>query len=499
MAIKLSKLNINTNRKYFIITSDVVTFYPNIPIKQCIDTILYLYEEYINTLGKEPVNNQTFKELDIFIQCLRLGNTKLICQYKDKFYLQKKGLAMGVSSSPDLANLFGWYYERECNIINHPNVIFYGRYIDDCLGLVYADSEEDALQVLSILKIDTCTIEWNSSQTHQPFLDMLLYKDENNCLQHKPYRKAGSHQERIPWISHHPLDVKRGTFIGEMSRMATLCSSKSSYSESLHSLAALYITWGYPVDLVSHWLKDNYTERWTKRLAEKRTNSPEVLVLKSQFNTAWNYFNATQLGDVILGYWRDWIEHTEGGNFSTKFPTFNDNLGAMDPLPEYLLEVLDQRVGSFAPDIRKINILNRRMIVSRKRTRNLFNLTTLWKNRVITHMETDTLPEEPSPQVPYNPYKERMDSMAQELQDFDDLFEPWPVERRNLYAPTSTTYRSRPPRDRDLSPERTSSPFVAEFNWNLLARRSWVWLGNRWALTLNEHFAVLWVLRALTV
>ena len=88
--------------------------------------------------------------------------------------------------------------------------------------------------------------------------------------------------------------MKRGTFIGEMSRLATLSSLVSDYKDSMQSLAALYITRGYPRDLVFHWLKDNITEQWTKRLNSAQVDKPEVLVLKSKFNTAWNYFNATE-------------------------------------------------------------------------------------------------------------------------------------------------------------------------------------------------------------
>ena len=278
---------------------------------------------------------------------------------------------MGVSSSPTLANLFGWFFERECKILEHPNIIFYGRYIDDCLAIVYADSEVEALSIVNKVKISTCTIEWNSDQASQPFLDMLLFKDEFNQLQHKPYRKIGSHQERIPWISHHPLDVKRGTFIGEMSRLSTLSSEISSYKDAMQSLVALYITRGYPSDLVSHWLKDNITERWNKRLSVVKVDKPEVLVLKSKFNTAWNYFNATELGNNILGYWREWIEHADKHQFDAEFPWFKETLGDVDPRSEHMLFIDEGPIGSFVPDIRKINILNRRMLVSRKRTRKI--------------------------------------------------------------------------------------------------------------------------------
>ena len=104
---------------------------------------------------------------------------------------------------------------------------------------LYAASEEDALHIVSKVIISSCTIEWNCDFQSQAFLDMLIFKDEDNELQHKPFHKASSHQERIPWISHHPLDVKRGTIIGEMSRLAMLSSQVSDYKDSMKSLAAL--------------------------------------------------------------------------------------------------------------------------------------------------------------------------------------------------------------------------------------------------------------------
>ena len=43
------------------------------------------------------------------------------------------------------------------------------------------------------------------------------------------------------------------------------------------------------------------------------------------------------------------------------------------------------------PDLSKTDILGRRWLVSRKRTRNLFDLTSLWKKAVITRLDEDVL------------------------------------------------------------------------------------------------------------
>ena len=104
---------------------------------------------------------------------------------------------------------------------------------------------------------------------------------------------------------------------------------------------------------------------------------PDVPVLKSKFNTAWNYFNATELGNTILGYWHELIEHMEHHNFDEEFPWFEDAIGNVDPRLEHMLLVDEGPVDTFVPDIRKINILNRKILVSHKRTHNLFDLTNL--------------------------------------------------------------------------------------------------------------------------
>ena len=392
LAIKLSRLSLKPGKRLHICTGDVVAFYPNIPIQKCMDVVLSLYEEYIGTLGLtgdqlNAVPSETLLDLELFTRCLLVGNTHLITQFQGKYYEQLKGLAMGVASSPDLANCYGWFFERTSAALKDPRMGFYGRYIDDCIALVYASNETEARNLVEQIKFDGCVIEWDVSGVSAPFLDMLLYKDTYGVLQYMPYRKARNHMERLPWISHHPFDVKRGTFIGEMSRLATLSSTHDSYLEALQSLAGLYVKRGYPLDAVKGWLKKYTAERWDKRLNEtaKTDAYSDVLVLKSEFNTAWNYFSATQLGDTIIGFWREYLTRADSGILgSAEFPVFSSAARDLEGLNKALTSDIQVTGGVAAvPDLRKLGFLNRRVIVSRKRTRNLFDLTALWKRIVL--------------------------------------------------------------------------------------------------------------------
>lgn len=136
-----------------------------------------------------------------------------------------------------------------------------------------------------------------------PFLDMFIYLDPiTKQIGHKPYRKPLNHRERIPWASHHPKDVKKGTYAGEMSRLATLSSNIDHYSDAVKDLQVLYRARGYPGELVKKWTKENYVKRWSQRLSEPRTPG-EVFVLKSHFNPAWSAFNVHELGKTINESW----------------------------------------------------------------------------------------------------------------------------------------------------------------------------------------------------
>ena len=384
LAIKLSNLVINPRRKWYIVTGDVVAFYPNIPLTRCIDIIQTMYADFIleNASHPDAVNPAV---MHLFELCIKIGNTRLLTQFQGRIYEQLNGLAMGVADSPDLANLYGYYFEKLADVLNHPDIFYYGRYIDDCLAIVYAESEAAAVTLLSqLIQFENCSITWDCSDSHAPFLDMMLYKDaSDNTLQHMPYRKRRNHQERIPWISAHPYDVKRGTFLGEMSRLAVLSSKIEHYSEALKGLVTLYIQRGYPVDEVHKWLCSNVTRRWNERLkikADQPKGSADVLVLKSQYNLAWNYFNATQLGDTIFGYWRTWLDRAAAGLHDHEYPAPSTRDSRVYP----------GEFGTNMPglwDLEKTNLFNSRVMVSRKRTRNFLDATNLWKRSVLETQE----------------------------------------------------------------------------------------------------------------
>ena len=299
-----------------------------------------------------------------------------------------------------------WFEIIQGQVLNQPRLIYYKRYIDDIFAIVTADSEQDALDFAkNLINFAGCRITWDASIATCPFLDVLVFKDPRDPehIHFTPYRKQHNHLERIPWISHHPLDVKRGTYLGEMSRLAALCSKFEYYQDAMHSLQGLYKARGYPTALTSQWTRNNLSNKWENRYDSQSRHDNETeekatfVVLKSEFNPVLNYFNAKELGDTIVSSWRrsmemwadDKIPDAYKDDWTLGQKWIKGELEQGRLFPETVVSSKGGKDTSpKLPDVTKLNSLMRaRWLVSRRRTRNLFDLTNLWKRIVLSNVD----------------------------------------------------------------------------------------------------------------
>lgn len=103
---KLSKLRLDPGRKVYIISGDIVAFYPNIPLQKCLSIVSKMYRETPEwqELSKE--------ERHLFLTCFQAANRDLVIDFEHESAVQIRGLAMGIACSPDLANLYGAFFEN---------------------------------------------------------------------------------------------------------------------------------------------------------------------------------------------------------------------------------------------------------------------------------------------------------------------------------------------------------------------------------------------------
>ena len=427
---QLRNVKLDKRQPFKIITGDIVAYYPNIPEDHMIDIMNLIWTRYYcQDLTKEDRESGAYPTLELFNKILIAAMTSLIIEGPDgQTYRQIKGLAMGVACSPDIANLYGNWFERDW-IHQAQCVAFYHRYIDDIFAIVYIDDwdpeylgERDARSYMSeTICFDGCTIDWEPPTDALAFLDLWIYIDGDRTLQWKPYCKAGNHRERIPWESAHPTDIKRGTFIGELSRLATLSSKLEHYLAAVRDLSNLYVQRGYPAKVISHWKKQYIRKRWEVKDLPKTDCEDHVIMLKTVFNDAWNSFNIHELEHVmiqpILQYMAEWRAREPLSYLS---PDEVDNVIPMDSLlgnhvdvfveefagrtlggasADVIIEALSDRTAPLLKRLvtvqaldgelstSEMNLLNyeywilgnRQFLLSRKRTANVGDLVTRWR------------------------------------------------------------------------------------------------------------------------
>src|SRR5205823_4081170 len=88
LAIKFSQLKLQQSCTWYIVTGDVVAFYPNIPLIQFLEIVYLMYLDHYWSNVKDHDSPNARQQQEVFRQCLFTGNTELITQFQDKLFLQ---------------------------------------------------------------------------------------------------------------------------------------------------------------------------------------------------------------------------------------------------------------------------------------------------------------------------------------------------------------------------------------------------------------------------
>ena len=125
-------------------------------------------------------------------------------------YLQIKRCAIGTICAPAYASIFMANFELKYiyPYIKDKTKMFL-RFIDD-LFMIWTGSEQELLDFMSYLNKEHPSIkfEFKYSQTKIEFLDVLVYKDQNNMLQTTIYRKQTDPQNYLDARSEYTKSLK---------------------------------------------------------------------------------------------------------------------------------------------------------------------------------------------------------------------------------------------------------------------------------------------------
>lgn len=177
-----------------------------------------------------------------------------IFQFKDEFYQQVNGLAMGGSISAVLAYLVMEQFEFDALGTIPSLIMLYKRYVDDNLLIVKRGEEDSILQFFNSLNPSiqfTMEVEKNGVLN---FLDMSLIR-VGNKIKCKWYQKPTSSGRYSNFLSVQPTNIKRNVALNLARRMICL-SDRSFRNEVIREGKKLLIENCYPPMFVDNIFKE---------------------------------------------------------------------------------------------------------------------------------------------------------------------------------------------------------------------------------------------------
>ncbi|KDN38065.1 hypothetical protein RSAG8_09750, partial [Rhizoctonia solani AG-8 WAC10335] len=149
--------------RIFIVGGDIEAYYPNVPKGKASQIV----KEMMDSDPRQSEENFG----SFFEECLDCADQTVVMRFQDDWYVQTDGLSMGVAHAPDMANLYGSFYENQIIPTLGKDILYYGRYIDDVFFVVRANNAEAAGNLCKNLVIGGVKIVWEPPKQYGVFLD----------------------------------------------------------------------------------------------------------------------------------------------------------------------------------------------------------------------------------------------------------------------------------------------------------------------------------------
>lgn len=224
-----------------IVASDVVRMYPTIQIDLAIDSL----SKYLDLYELKSNKTIVYKQLILSLTTMVLNNNYLYFTTLPtpqspistcRFFHQIKGLPIGSSCTPTIANIFMCMIELQAirtaldKHISPP--LFYLRILDDIIAGY--TSIDHSLSYGTLLKHDTLEYTYESDENCNIFMDIIVYKGLDYITTGKLstciFQKLTNKFIYIRPDSHIPEHIIRNFIISELNRIRLLCSNDAEYT-----------------------------------------------------------------------------------------------------------------------------------------------------------------------------------------------------------------------------------------------------------------------------
>ena len=241
----ISKIKLNGNDRLIIL--DIEDLFSNIPITRAVDIVLNRIDRS-EKFCESNLTKTDVKQLLLF--CLQNS----YFTFQGKFFKQKKGLPMGNSLPPLLADLHVYmddYITNNLKDVNKEDKIW--RYVDDLLIITNMNKEEVQTYTEKLNKITgSIKFTYEYEQNKQlNFLDTTLCRNETSKeIEIRWFRKTTASDRLLNYDSCHPPSVKYNIIKNMTERIIGTTKDKIKQQEDLNSLKKILLKSNYPTDKI---------------------------------------------------------------------------------------------------------------------------------------------------------------------------------------------------------------------------------------------------------
>ena len=239
---ELDTIHLPPNARIF--TYDAVSMYTNIDTEDCINRL--------TTYLLDPTTTAAYPHLTPIAttEALSLVMLNNRMQFDKTIVIQKKGIAMGMSPAPTIANLYVSLFEAKHISPGNPRQLFFlRRFIDDGIGIWLTDpdsskDEQEWSKFTTLINTMGLSWEFTDRSTTAIFMDLTITIANGRFLT-AIYSKPLSLHLYIPPHSCHAPGIAKALIHGHTLRVLRLCSKQSDIDKELRQFYHRLTARGY--------------------------------------------------------------------------------------------------------------------------------------------------------------------------------------------------------------------------------------------------------------
>uniref|UniRef100_A0A803SUQ2 Reverse transcriptase domain-containing protein n=1 Tax=Anolis carolinensis TaxID=28377 RepID=A0A803SUQ2_ANOCA len=227
-----------------LMTLDITALYTSIPLEEARQVI----KDVLDTRASlSPPTHFLMDLLDIVLE-------NNYFKFGTQFYLQVCGVAMGSSLAPAIANLFVAYLETKFIYnstynLDLPDMIYYGRYIDDIFSIFRSDTAASHFRTWINTIHDHIKFTDTCDRNKINFLDVCVFR-KSNRLYVKNYTKPTDRNSLLHFNSFHHHSLKSNLPYNQLLRLKRNTSLQEDFESIIDPFKQALKMRGYPERIV---------------------------------------------------------------------------------------------------------------------------------------------------------------------------------------------------------------------------------------------------------